>query len=101
MSYVLVEDIPASWERYEPIKRSLDSRPRGLLLHVAGPTDEGFRIVEVWEREADWLAFRESLGLAVRAVDPAVAPRPLVRSFSTRHVVIAPGPGTGDPWAEA
>jgi hypothetical protein len=88
MSYVLVEDVPATWERYEPIARSLGSGPRGLLLHVAGPTDEGFRIVEVWETEADWVAFSESLELAVRAVDPAFAPHPVLRTFSTLHVVI-------------
>lgn len=86
--FVLVQDVPASWERYAPIERSLEAVPRGLVLHVAGPTDEGFRIVEVWESEADWLAFAESTGLALAEVDPAVGARPVVRVFATAHVVM-------------
>ena len=91
MSYVLIEDVPASWERYEPIARSLATRPRGLLLHVAGPTDEGFRIVEVWESEADWLAFADAMGVALADADPDNRPLPIVRAFSTAHDVIGLG----------
>src|SRR3954447_6669858 len=88
MSYVLVEDMAASWERYSPVARSLGSVPNGLVLHVAGPTDEGFRIVEVWESEADWLAFADFLGGALAEVDTAVQTRPVARAFATAHVVI-------------
>lgn len=58
VSYVVVEDVAASWERYEPIADALsESAPAGLILHAAGPTDEGFRIVGVWESEEAWREF--------------------------------------------
>ena len=91
MSYVLIEDVPASWERYEPIARSLGTRPPGLLLHVAGPTDEGFRIVEVWESEADWLAFADAMGLALAGADAGGRTQAIVRTVSTAHDVIGLG----------
>ena len=54
MPYVVVQDVPASWEDYRPLAAALgDDAPEGLILHVAGRTDEGFRIIDVWEsREA-------------------------------------------------
>ena len=62
MSYVLVEDVAASWERYEQLAAPLrEATPAGLIMHAAGRTDEGFRIVEVWESEADWRRFADVL----------------------------------------
>ena len=59
MPYAFVEDIAASWERYERFAAAFDGpSPDGLLLHAAGPTDEGFRIIGVWESEAAWDRFR-------------------------------------------
>lgn len=59
MTYAVIRDIPASWERYAPFARALaDPLPSGLVLHVAGPTDEGFRLVEIWETRDDWERFR-------------------------------------------
>lgn len=52
MSYALVEDVAASWESYERIGIQLEhARPDGLILHAAGRTDEGVRIIEVWVSE--------------------------------------------------
>jgi hypothetical protein len=53
MAYAVVQDIPASWADYEVVAGIGEPLPDGLILHVAGPTDEGFRTIEVWEsREA-------------------------------------------------
>lgn len=58
-AYALVEDVPASWDTYlERIKTLAGSRPEGLLVHLAGPTDEGFRIIELWESKAASERFR-------------------------------------------
>lgn len=58
MSYALVEDVAASWERYAGIASGPDDTlPDGLILHAAGRTDEGFRIIEVWESEEAWRRF--------------------------------------------
>ena len=62
MSYVVVEDVAASWEHYGRFAEALSGpAPAGLILHAAGPTDEGFRIVGVWESEAAWHRFAAQL----------------------------------------
>ena len=56
---VFVQDVPASWEHYEPLAAALgEPVPAGLILHVAGPTDEGFRTIEVWETREAWERFQ-------------------------------------------
>jgi hypothetical protein len=87
MSYVLVEDVPASWDQYRSIARSL-GRPPGLLLHAAGPTDEGFRIVEVWASEEDWQRHALLRSLPEAAIDPLVGAPPVIRDLHAEHVVL-------------
>jgi hypothetical protein len=42
--------------------RSLSDCPvKGLLSHLAGPTPSGWRVVDVWESEADLNRFAEIL----------------------------------------
>ena len=60
MPYALVEDVAASWESYERFAAGLVGHtPDGLILHAAGRTDEGFRIIEVWKSEAAWRRFAD------------------------------------------
>lgn len=35
---------------------------KGLLVHVAGETESGFRVVDVWESEEAFQRFGETLG---------------------------------------
>jgi hypothetical protein len=85
MSYVLVEDVAASWERYEQLAAPLlAGAPAGLILHAAGRTDEGFRIVEVWESEDAWRRFADLL--------EDDAPH-VVRTLVAEHVVYGRRPG--------
>ena len=59
MTYAFVQDIASTWEQYQRITASLvEPAPPGLILHVAGPTDEGFRIIDVWEDEASLTRFQ-------------------------------------------
>jgi hypothetical protein len=88
MSYALVQDVLASWEWYEPIARSLEGPPPGLLLHVAGPTDEGFRIIEIWESEVTWQRFSLTREAALASVDPGLGPRTVVRDLRAAQLVI-------------
>lgn len=83
MSYVVVEDVAASWERYEPFAEALVPAPAGLVVHAAGPTDEGFRIVEVWESEEAWRRFAERLGRG----DGSTRPAEFLRALRPEHVV--------------
>jgi len=91
MAYVIVEDVPASWERYRGIEPVLARPAPGLLLHLAGPTDEGFRIVEVWEDEAAWRRYSAVFEAALGSVDPAVRLRTATRDLRAVHVVRGSG----------
>ena len=86
MSYAFVEDIAASWERYERFAAALDGpAPPGLIVHAAGPTDEGFRIIGLWESEEAWHRF-----LAERlasATELAAEVPPVFRALRPRHIV--------------
>ena len=86
VSYAFVEDVAASWERYEHIAAALEGpAPEGLILHAAGPTDEGFRIIAVWESEEAWQRFlADRLG---SAVDGAAEVPPVFRALRPAHVV--------------
>jgi hypothetical protein len=84
MSYVVVEDVAASWEQYQRFADALAGPvPAGLVVHAAGPTDEGFRIVGVWESEEAWRRFAERVGSAKRSP----APYEVFRALHPAHVV--------------
>jgi hypothetical protein len=83
MSYVVVEDVAASWGHYRRFEDALAGpAPAGLVVHAAGPTDEGFRIVAVWESEQAWRSFAER----VRPTDGS-RPIEVVRALHPEHVV--------------
>lgn len=86
MSYAFVEDIAASWEQYEPFAAALDGpAPPGLIVHAAGPTDEGFRIIGLWESEEAWHRFlAERLGATLG--EAAQVP-PVFRALRPAHIV--------------
>ena len=58
MPTVLVQDLAASWEHYREITSIFEPAPRGLRFQLAGPTDEGVRIVAVWRSPDDWRRFQ-------------------------------------------
>jgi hypothetical protein len=90
MAYALVQDIASSWEQYEHIAAGLsEPLPPGLILHLAGPTDEGFRIIDIWESEPAWQAFRaERLLPAIAALGGPSRPEPTFRELHAAHVVL-------------
>ena len=87
MSYVVIEDVAASWEHYRRFAEALAGPiPAGLIVHAAGPTEEGFRIVGVWESEEAWQSFlTDRLGEGSGA-DGTVPP--VSRPLRPAHVVI-------------
>jgi hypothetical protein len=90
MSYAFVQDVSASWNQYERVTAALmEPAPAGLILHVAGPTDEGFRIIDVWESEQAWEHFQaERLAPAIAALGGPARPEPTFRGLSAAHVVV-------------
>jgi hypothetical protein len=89
VAYLLVEDVAASWPEYQRrTAATLEPIPAGLILHAAGPTDEGLRIIEVWESEHACKRFRtERLAPALAAsTEHARLPR-RVRTLQPQQLV--------------
>jgi hypothetical protein len=94
VAYAVVRDVAASWEQYACLAAAMsDPAPAGLILHVAGPTDEGFRTIDLWESEQAWQTFRSSR-LEPAAVTVASRPRSTLRDLRPANVVVG-GTGVG------
>ena len=85
----------ATVEQYDAVNAAMgitqDTPPDGLILHMAGKTDDGVVVIDVWESEEKLNAFFESgLGeaLAAEGID-AQTP-----SISKLHHMIPQGAGT-------
>jgi hypothetical protein len=90
--FAVVYDVAASWTSYPSCQLSLPGGAiSGLLLHVAGATDEGFRIIDVWESQDAFARHRPG----DRPVVPEAVVPPVVRELRVLHVVI--GIALGDP----
>jgi len=89
VAYAFVQDVAASWEQYGRVAAALvEPAPAGLLLHVAGPTDEGFRTVDIWESEDAWSRFQtERLAPAIAALGGPARPEPTFRGVQAGHLV--------------
>ena len=88
-AYAFVQDVASTWEQYEHFAAALgEGVPAGLILHVAGPTDEGFRIIAIWESEQAWTDFQaERLAPAIAAVGGPARPEPTFRDLRATHIV--------------
>jgi hypothetical protein len=90
VAYAYVQDVASSWEQYRSVAAALvDPPPDGLILHVAGPTDEGVRIIDVWESDEAWLRFRsERLDPAIAALGGPARPEPTFRDLHPEQVLL-------------
>jgi len=90
VAYAFVQDVASSWHRYERVAAALvDPPPKGLILHVAGPTDEGFRIIGVWESQESWQRFQaEKIAPAIAALGGPAYPEPTFRDLHPVHLVV-------------
>ena len=63
MAYAFVQTLKGMEDAdYERIKIALgDDIPDGLILHVAGPVEGGYRYLDVWESEEQWDRFHDEL----------------------------------------
>jgi hypothetical protein len=90
VAYAFVQDIASSWQQYERVAAGMTDPPlSGLILHLAGPTDEGVRIIDVWENEDAYKHFEaERLQPAMAALDGPSRPEPVFRDLRPGHLVI-------------
>jgi hypothetical protein len=60
MPFGVVQEMPGVSEaEYQQVEKHLGpDRPPGLLAHVAGPSDTGWRIINIWADEAAFRAFQ-------------------------------------------
>jgi len=97
MYYAFVHDIAASWRDYERIAApTIEPAPVGLILHLAGPTDEGIRIIEVWESKRAWeCSLGDHVGAAIAALGGPRLPAARFRDLQPRRLVVPTlGPDT-------
>ncbi|HET7091884.1 MAG TPA: hypothetical protein VFI22_00350 [Thermomicrobiales bacterium] len=75
MPVVAIFSIPGMTEaQYRTVRRQLgEDAPPGQLVHIAGPTDGGWQVVEVWESPEAMGAFFQSpqAGAAFQAAEIA------------------------------
>lgn len=98
-AYALVQELAASWEEFRWLAAGLyDPAPPGLVVHVAGPTDEGVRVISVWESEQSWRRFQnERLEPARAALGGPARRLPTTRDLRAAQVVLGHGDGTKEP----
>ena len=60
MPYGVMQDMPGVGEaEYHMVEKHLGlDRPAGLLAHVSGPMDGGWRVINVWDSEAAFRRFQ-------------------------------------------
>ena len=87
MAYACVQDIASSWNSYENVSSGLlEPPPAGLIAHVAGPTDEGVRIIEIWASEEAWQRFHtERLVPTIARLETVTRGEPTFRALHTRQ----------------
>lgn len=91
MAYVYVQDVASSWAEYERATAALvDPAPTGLIVHIAGPTDEGVRIIDVWDDEhAAQLFLVHRLSPLIAALALPATPHSTFRELHPQHVVLS------------
>ena len=69
-TWAFVSDVPISREQYDKLDQELGSdNPEGLIVHVAGESGSGIRIIDVWESKQQFERFQsERLGPAMLKV---------------------------------
>lgn len=92
MSYAFVQLFPEyPPEAYWRIVEELGNKPfEGLLAHLAGPYENGWRILQVWRNAEDYARFERSSLLdaiiAAQAMHGASPPR--IERLDFDHVIV-------------
>jgi hypothetical protein len=79
-------------EQYEAVHSRIDADanpPEGLIFHAAGPTDDGWGIIDFWESRGHFDSFLQGrLGPAIQELgDRAPQNPPDVKEFPVHHIL--------------
>ena len=92
MGYAFVQDVPATWDTYRKVAEALGAAaPEGLVIHVAGPTEEGFRMIGIWESCEHWARFRDDrLHSILETLAAGSRVQPTYRDLNIVHLLSGP-----------
>jgi hypothetical protein len=77
-----------SREDYDAVSAHIGQEPmEGALLHIAGPTDSGWRVIEVWDSEDAQRRFQES---RLDAAFEQAGKQPIAPAFFPVHALLPP-----------
>ena len=95
-TFASIYDIAASWDLYQrSLAGAASPPPEGLILHLAGPTDEGVRVVAVWlSEQAAERYWRDRLGPVIAAMARPIRPVWTVRGLHVAHVALGEASST-------
>jgi hypothetical protein len=62
-----------------------DDPPAGLVFHLSGPIDGGWRVIDVWSSRADFDAFASRVGAAVASSGVEMSAPPEVTEFAVHE----------------
>lgn len=81
-----IYDVPgATLEQYDEVDRKLGAEvPEGAHLHIAGLTDDGLKVIEVWDSPEHIERYMEA-GLG-QALEEAQVPEPTVTEFEVHKL---------------
>ena len=92
MSVVVTAIAPFDAETYDAVTKRVmpDGRlPEGCEAHIAGPVDQGWRVITVWESQEHFDRFREGTLLpAIAEVTGQEAPRSVEPEVNPVHNLI-------------
>ncbi len=76
-----IYDVPgATLQQYADVSAQVgDEKPEGAHVHIAGKTDRGLQVIEVWESQAHLDRYMEA-GLG-KAMQEAQLPEPTISGF--------------------
>ncbi|SRR5258708_872955 len=96
MAIVVMQDFPGGTvEQYDQVTERLNlgnKSPKGNLVHIAGPIEGGFRVVDVWESQEALNAFMGVLGPVAQSVG---IPAPQVTIWPAHNMLTPLGYGLG------
>lgn len=75
MAVITILEFPGvTRELYEQVGASLSGAPDGILYHACGPTQDGWRILGVWETLAAFDAFTDDVYIPAMRAQGGSAP---------------------------